>query len=107
MAMAKVKLDKDLLGRAAKVAETAGYSTVEEFLTHLIEKELSKVEDAVDVLRRAFNHSELDRMWKIYFSMWVVGLQRRLEQFRRHTRFALPHVEDCASDAALTQSAQD
>ena len=48
MATAKVKLDKDLLARAAKIAETAGYSSVEEFLTHLIEKELAKVEDAQD-----------------------------------------------------------
>jgi metal-responsive CopG/Arc/MetJ family transcriptional regulator len=48
MATAKVKLDKDLLARAKKVAETAGYSSVEEFLTHLIEKELANVEDAQD-----------------------------------------------------------
>ncbi|MHC4473130.1 MAG: hypothetical protein ACYS99_19470 [Planctomycetota bacterium] len=48
MGTAKVKLDKDLLARAREVAEAAGYSAVEEFLTHLIEKELAKVEDAED-----------------------------------------------------------
>ena len=48
MAMKKVKLDADLLEKAKKVAETAGYSTVDEFVSHLLEKELKKVEDAVD-----------------------------------------------------------
>jgi hypothetical protein len=48
MGMKKVKLDADLLARAQKVAETAGYSSVEEFLTHLLEKELRQVEDAAD-----------------------------------------------------------
>ncbi|MEN8149647.1 MAG: hypothetical protein ABFS86_07475 [Planctomycetota bacterium] len=48
MGMKKVKLDADLLARAQKVAETAGYSSVEEFLTHLLEKELRLVEDAAD-----------------------------------------------------------
>ena len=36
------------------------------------------VEPAVDLFRIAFNHSELERMWKIYYSMWIVGLQRRM-----------------------------
>ena len=48
MGMKKVKLDADLLARALKVAETAGYSSVEEFLTHLLEKELRLVEDSAD-----------------------------------------------------------
>jgi hypothetical protein len=42
----KVKLDPDLLDRAKKAAETAGYSNVEEFLNHLVEKELKKIETA-------------------------------------------------------------
>ena len=46
MGMKKVKLDGDLLDRAARAAETAGYSSVDEFLTHLIEKELGKIEGA-------------------------------------------------------------
>ena len=36
----KVKLDKDLLARLKKVSDTAGYATVEEFITHVLEKEL-------------------------------------------------------------------
>ncbi len=38
------------------------------------------VQPAVEVYHLAFNHSELERIWKIYFSMWIVGLQRRLGQ---------------------------
>ena len=48
MAKGKVKIDPDLLEKAKKVSETAGYSTVDEFVSHLLEKELKKVEDAVD-----------------------------------------------------------
>ena len=46
MGTKKVKLDADLLDRAKRAAETAGYSSVEEFLAHLIEKELVKIEGA-------------------------------------------------------------
>lgn len=42
----KVKLDKDLLDRLKRVSDTAGYATVEEFITHILEKELSNFEDA-------------------------------------------------------------
>jgi tetratricopeptide (TPR) repeat protein len=38
------------------------------------------VEESIDVFRMAFNHSDLERIWKIYFSMWLVGLQQRLGQ---------------------------
>ena len=41
--MAKIKLDKDLLARAAKAAESAGYSSTEEFVAHVLEKELEKI----------------------------------------------------------------
>lgn len=41
----KVKLDKDLLERCKKYAEVAGYSSVEEFISHTLEKELRKVEE--------------------------------------------------------------
>ncbi len=44
----KLKLDRDLLARAEKVAETAGYSSVSEFITHLLEKELEKLEGAAN-----------------------------------------------------------
>ncbi len=42
----KIKIDKGLLERAKKYAEIAGYSSVDEFITHLIEKELEKLEGA-------------------------------------------------------------
>jgi len=42
----KIKLDKDLLARLKKVSDTAGYATVEEFITHILEKELQNFEDA-------------------------------------------------------------
>ena len=42
----KVKLDKDLLSRVKRYADIAGYSSVEEFITHALEKELAQLEDA-------------------------------------------------------------
>ncbi len=42
----RVKLDKDLLNRVRKFAEIAGYSSVEEFITHALEKELAVLEEA-------------------------------------------------------------
>ena len=42
----KVKLEKGLVDRVRKVAEIAGYSSPEEFITHALEKELAKLEDA-------------------------------------------------------------
>ncbi len=42
--MAKVKIDSNLLARAKKASEAAGYSSVEEFITHIIEKETAKYE---------------------------------------------------------------
>ncbi len=44
--MAKIKLDSALMDRVKKVAELAGYSTPEEFIVHVIEKELSVLESA-------------------------------------------------------------
>lgn len=40
MAMAKVKIDKALLQRATELATQLGYSSVDELVTHLIEKAL-------------------------------------------------------------------
>ena len=40
-----VKLDKDLVARVKRYAEIAGYSSVEEFIAHALEKELSKLDD--------------------------------------------------------------
>ena len=42
--MAKIKVDGGLLERATRAAEAAGYSSVEEFVAHLIEKELAQSE---------------------------------------------------------------
>jgi hypothetical protein len=39
-----LKLDKPLLTRAKRVADLAGYSSVEEFVTHVLERELAKLE---------------------------------------------------------------
>ena len=41
---AKIKLDKGLFNKAKRLAELAGYSSTEEFITHLIERELSKLD---------------------------------------------------------------
>ena len=43
-----VKLDKALLKKIKMYAQIAGYSPVEEFITHALEKELAKLEDAGD-----------------------------------------------------------
>ncbi len=42
----KIKLDKDILAKVRRYAEIAGYSSAEEFITHALEKELAKLEDA-------------------------------------------------------------
>jgi hypothetical protein len=42
----KVRLDPELLARVKKYSDIAGYSSVEEFITHALEKELAKLEDA-------------------------------------------------------------
>jgi metal-responsive CopG/Arc/MetJ family transcriptional regulator len=46
MGSAKVKLDKTLLDKIKKFAEMSGYSSVEEFITHCLEKEIAKIEEA-------------------------------------------------------------
>jgi hypothetical protein len=35
-----VKLDKALIARVKRISDLAGYSSVEEFITHALEKEL-------------------------------------------------------------------
>ena len=40
--MAKIKLDDALYDRAKRAAESAGYSSVDEFIAHCIENELQK-----------------------------------------------------------------
>ncbi len=43
---AKVKIDRDLMDRIRKVADVAGYATPEEFVVHVLEKEMLHFEDA-------------------------------------------------------------
>ena len=42
----KVKLESDLVSKIKRYSEIAGYSSVEEFITHALEKELSKLDGA-------------------------------------------------------------
>jgi metal-responsive CopG/Arc/MetJ family transcriptional regulator len=42
----KIKLDKDLLDRIKAISEVAGYASHEEFIVHVLEKELAQFEDA-------------------------------------------------------------
>ena len=44
--MAKIKIDDALYERVKKVAQLAGYAAPEEFIVHVIEKELSVLESA-------------------------------------------------------------
>ena len=41
-----IKLNKALCQRAERAAQKAGYSSVEEFVEHLVEKELAKLEES-------------------------------------------------------------
>ena len=41
-----VKVEKALLAKAKRYAGIAGYSSVEEFIGHALEKELAKLDDA-------------------------------------------------------------
>ncbi|QDU65839.1 hypothetical protein [Engelhardtia mirabilis] len=40
----KIKLEKDLIDRAKRVAEVAGYASAEEFISHIVERELAQFE---------------------------------------------------------------
>lgn len=42
----KIKIDKDLFERIKAYAEIAGYSSVDEFITHALEKELALLDEA-------------------------------------------------------------
>jgi hypothetical protein len=42
----RIKLDKALLMRVKRYADIAGYSSVEEFITHALEKEMKQLDDA-------------------------------------------------------------
>ena len=40
------RLPRDLYDRVRKIADVAGYATTEEFITHVLEKEMLHFEDA-------------------------------------------------------------
>ena len=42
----KIRIDKELLSKAKMYAEIAGYASVEEFITHTLEKEIAQLEGA-------------------------------------------------------------
>ena len=42
----KIKIDKDLLEKVKRYSEIAGYSSVEDFIAHALEKEIAKLENA-------------------------------------------------------------
>ena len=46
-----IKLDKALLARVKRYSDLAGYSSVEEFITHALEKQLAQLESAGELKR--------------------------------------------------------
>jgi metal-responsive CopG/Arc/MetJ family transcriptional regulator len=42
----RIKLDKALVAKVKRYADLAGYSSVEEFITHALEKEIAQLEEA-------------------------------------------------------------
>jgi len=42
----KIKLEKELYDRVKRYSEIAGYSSVEEFVMHVLEKELSSIDES-------------------------------------------------------------
>lgn len=47
MARTSVKIDKSLYNRLKECAKAAGYSSAEEFIEHILSREMEKLEDAV------------------------------------------------------------
>ena len=42
----KIKLDKDLLKKVKYYSELSGYSSVDEFITHALEREIERLEES-------------------------------------------------------------
>jgi hypothetical protein len=42
----KIRIDKDLFERVKKVAKLSGYASADEFVVHVLEKELANLDDA-------------------------------------------------------------
>jgi metal-responsive CopG/Arc/MetJ family transcriptional regulator len=50
-----IKLDKELWAKIKRVSEAAGYSSPEEFVQHVLEREIAKLDDAQsdeDIVKR-------------------------------------------------------
>jgi hypothetical protein len=43
--MPSVKLEKDLYNKIKKCADVAGYSSTDEFIVHVLEKEMAKIDE--------------------------------------------------------------
>lgn len=41
-----IKLNKELMARVKRCSDAAGYSSPDEFVQHVLEKELARIEDA-------------------------------------------------------------
>ena len=46
--MKKIKIEDELFARVKTYADLAGYATVDEFVAHALENELSQLDDAED-----------------------------------------------------------
>jgi metal-responsive CopG/Arc/MetJ family transcriptional regulator len=50
------KLSKDLMERVGRVSEAAGYSSPQEFIEHVLQRELAKIEEEAeskeDIIRK-------------------------------------------------------
>jgi len=44
----KIKIDKVLFQRLAEAAGRAGYASTDEFITHVLEREVASLEDQLD-----------------------------------------------------------
>ncbi|MCK4874017.1 MAG: hypothetical protein KAS72_14945 [Phycisphaerales bacterium] len=44
----KIKIDKALYERLAETAEVAGYASTEEFITHVLTREVERLEETSD-----------------------------------------------------------
>lgn len=44
----KVRIERELFDKLRKVADVAGYATTEEFVEHILEKEMLQFEEAGD-----------------------------------------------------------
>ena len=42
----RIKIDPALLAKAKRYADLAGYSSVDEFVTHVLERELAKIDES-------------------------------------------------------------